>query len=148
MAQVIGDHFSITVLAATDVPTALVHLAGEIDLDANAALSEVVDRLSTIAPTEVVVDLVDVSFACSTLPNFLARVHLSLPNRSALVVCRPTDRIRRLFDLTGVGQIATLRDSLPTPGPPPNKGLPRLEPEDLAPHWPRQTDRCDDQRVA
>ncbi|MFI6258429.1 STAS domain-containing protein [Micromonospora zamorensis] len=149
MAQVFGEHFSITVLAAPDAPTVLVHLAGEIDLAANSALTDVVDHLSAIAPTEVVVDLVGVSFACSTLPNFLARVHLGLPNRPALVVCRPTAKIRRLFDLTGMGQIATLRDSLPTSGPSePNKGVRQLEPEDVAPHCPRPADRCGDQRVA
>ncbi|GIJ76660.1 anti-anti-sigma factor [Micromonospora phaseoli] len=116
MDQRSGDNFSITLLAAPGATTALVCLAGEIDLTANSALADVVDRLSTIAPTEVVVDVAEVTFACSTLPNFLARMHLNLPNRSALVVCRPTTNVQRLLDLTDMGQIVTLRDDLPTSG--------------------------------
>ncbi|MFI6238835.1 STAS domain-containing protein [Micromonospora sp. NPDC050795] len=116
MAQVVGDHFVITLLAAPDGPSALVCLAGEIDLDAGPALSDVADQLSAFAPTEVVVDLADVTFACSTLPNFLARMHLTLPPNSALVVCRPTTNTHRLLEMTKMGQIATLRDDLPMPG--------------------------------
>ncbi|MEH1164119.1 hypothetical protein V6V47_01885 [Micromonospora sp. CPCC 205539] len=134
MAQVSGDHFSITVLAAPEVPTALVCLAGEIDLAANSALSAVADRLSAIAPTQIVVDVAEVTFACSTLPNFLARVHLNLPDRSALLVCRPTTSIQRLLDLTDAGHIATLRDDLPPSDSwAPTKGSRRLESEDVAP---------------
>ncbi|WCN79427.1 STAS domain-containing protein [Micromonospora sp. LH3U1] len=116
MVQLSDDHFSITVLAAPEAPTALVCLAGEIDLEASSALSDVADRLSAIAPTEVVVDVADVTFACSTLPNFLARMHLGLPNSSALVVCRPTTNVQRLLDLTDMARIATLRADLPTSG--------------------------------
>ena len=116
MAQVSGDHFVIIVLAAPDGPTALVCLAGEIDLDAGPALWGVADHLSAIAPTEVVVDLADVSFACSTLPNFLARVHLTLPRSSALVVCHPPTNTQRLLLATDMGRIATLRDDLPASG--------------------------------
>ncbi|WP_410811528.1 STAS domain-containing protein [Micromonospora sp. 067-2] len=116
MAQMSGEHFVITVLAAPGGPTALVCLAGEIDLAAGPALSGVVDRLSASAPTEVVVDLADVTFACSTLPNFLVRVHRALPDSSALVVCRPTVNTRRLLQVTNMTRIATLRSDLPTSG--------------------------------
>lgn len=134
MAQVSGDHFVITVLAAPDVPTALVRLAGEIDLQASPTLSDVADRLSAIAPSEIVVDLAAVTFACSTLLNFLARVRLTLPGSTALVVCRPTTNIRRLLDMTDMGQIATLRDDLPTPASwVPCQGAERFESEDAPP---------------
>ncbi|MEV1158584.1 STAS domain-containing protein [Micromonospora chokoriensis] len=114
VTQIFGDHFVITVLTARDGPVALVCLAGDIDLAASPALSDVADRLANIAPSEVVVDVGEVIFACSTLPNFLARVQATLPDSTALVVCRPTPNTRRILDLTHMGEIATLRDDLPS----------------------------------
>lgn len=134
MAQVSGDHFVITVLATPEAHTALVCLAGEIDLAAVPALSDVADRLAAIEPAEVVVDLAAVTFACSTLPNFLARVHLTLPDSTTLIVCRPTTSTRRVLEITGMEQIMTLRGDLPTSGPwVPRNGAGRVESEDAAP---------------
>ncbi|MGN9813675.1 STAS domain-containing protein [Micromonospora sp. BQ11] len=134
MAQVTGDHYVITVLTAPDAPTTLVRLAGEIDLAAGLALSDVAERLSAIAPSEVVVDVAAVTFACSTLPNFLSQVRATLPNSTALVVCRPTANTRRVLDMTAMGQIATLRDDLPPPRSwAPRQGPGRFESENAAP---------------
>ncbi|MEU8048550.1 STAS domain-containing protein [Micromonospora harpali] len=112
MAQVSGAHFVITVLTAPRCPTALVCLAGEIDMEAGPALSGVVDRLLTIAPTEVVVDLADVTFASSALPNFLARAHLALAAHTTLVVCRPRGSTLRLLQVTNMEAMVTLRREL------------------------------------
>ncbi|MEH1098284.1 STAS domain-containing protein [Micromonospora sp. CPCC 205561] len=134
MAQLSGEHFVLTVLTAPGAPVALVRLAGEIDLEAGPALSDVADRLSAIAPSEIVVDVAAVTFACSTLPNFLARVHLTLPDDTALIVCRPTTSTRRVLDMTAMGHIATLRDDLPTSGPwIPTQGAGQFEPAAAAP---------------
>ncbi|MEU4788828.1 STAS domain-containing protein [Micromonospora tulbaghiae] len=116
MVQVSGDHFVITVLTAPRPPAALVCLAGEIDMDADPALSGVVDRLSAVAPSEVVVDLADVTFASSTLLNFLARARVALRADTALVVCRPRHHTRRLLEMTNVGQLVTMRGDLPPSG--------------------------------
>lgn len=116
MTQVSGEHFVITLLTAPRRPAALVCLAGEIDMDAEPALSGVVDRLSAIAPIEVVVDLAQVTFASSTLLNFIARTHLALAADSALVVCRPRLDTRRLLEVTDVAKLLTLRDDLPSSG--------------------------------
>ncbi|MCI4063975.1 STAS domain-containing protein [Micromonospora sp. R77] len=116
MVQVSGDHFVINVLTAPRPPAALVCLAGEIDMDADPALAGVVDRLSAVAPSEVVVDLADVTFASSTLLNFLARAHLALTADTALIVCRPGPHTRRLLEMTGVGKLVTMRGDLPPSG--------------------------------
>ncbi|MGN9807732.1 STAS domain-containing protein [Micromonospora sp. BQ11] len=116
MAQVSGDHFVITVLTAPRPPVALVFLAGEIDMHADPALSGVVERLSAVAPSEVVVDLADVTFASSTLLNFLTRAHVALPAGAALVVCRPRHHTRRLLEMTNVGKLVTMRGDLPPSG--------------------------------
>ncbi|RKN41040.1 STAS domain-containing protein [Micromonospora endolithica] len=116
MVQVSGDHFVITVLTAPRRPAAMVCLAGEIDMDADPALSGVADRLSAVAPSEVVVDLADVTFASSTLLNFLARVHVALAADTALVVCRPRRHTRRLLEMTSVGNLVTVRGDLPPSG--------------------------------
>jgi anti-anti-sigma factor len=111
-----SDGFAVTVLTAADVPAAVVRLAGDIDIAATVALSEAIDRLSTLAPATVMIDLADVTFACSTLPNFLARVHQVLPIGSTLTVCRPPTGTLRILQMTGMDQIATLRADLPASG--------------------------------
>ncbi|MEU7570123.1 STAS domain-containing protein [Micromonospora sp. NPDC049240] len=116
MAQVSGDHYVITVLTSPRRLAALVCLAGEIDMDAAPALSGVVEQLSAVAPSEVVVDLADVTFASSTLLNFLARAHVALTADTALIVCRPRRHTRRLLEITGVGQFMTMRGDLPPSG--------------------------------
>ncbi|QDY06309.1 STAS domain-containing protein [Micromonospora sp. HM134] len=115
MAQVSGAHFVITLLTSPRRLPALVCLAGEIDMEADPALSGVVARLSATAPTEVVVDLAEVTFASSTLLNFLARAHLALAADSTLVVCRPGESTLRLLRATNMEDIVTLRADLPVP---------------------------------
>lgn len=116
MAQVSGAHFVITLLISPRRPSALIRLAGEIDMEADPALSGVVERLSIIAPTEVVVDLADVTFASSALPNFLARAHIALAADSALVVCRPGGSVLRMLRITNMEELVTLRADLPVAG--------------------------------
>lgn len=116
MAQVSGAHFVITLLTAPRRSTVLICLAGEIDMAAGPALSGVVDRLSLMASTEAVVDLADVTFASSALPNFLARAHLALATNSTLVVCRPRGSTLWLLRVTNMEEIVTIRDDLPVSG--------------------------------
>ncbi|MFI5937572.1 STAS domain-containing protein [Actinoplanes sp. NPDC051494] len=105
--------FDIVVLADPGAPSALVCLSGEIDLAASVMLSSVAAHLSAIAPTTVVIDLAGVTFACSALPNFLARLRASLPAGSTMHLCRPTHPIHVVLRVTDMGQIATLRADLP-----------------------------------
>lgn len=103
----------ITVLASPDQPAAFVCLAGEIDQAATERLSYAADRLATVAPAGVVVDLEAVTFAGATLPNFVARIYRLVPDGTSVVLCRPRPMTRWVLEATGMNQIATLRDDLP-----------------------------------
>ena len=114
MTQLSARVFTVTGRTDTNGPVALVCLVGEIDIAAAEALSDVADHLSTLAPhAEVVVDLAEVSFACSTLPNFLDRVHRTLAADATLTLCRSTPNTRWVLQATGIEQIAALRADLP-----------------------------------
>ncbi|MFG1674115.1 hypothetical protein [Micromonospora sp. NPDC049282] len=69
--------------------------------------------LSIIAPTEIVVDLADVAFDSSALPNFLGWAYLPLAADSTLVVCRPGGSALRLLRITKMEEMVTLRADLP-----------------------------------
>jgi anti-anti-sigma regulatory factor len=107
------DGYVVTVLSAPGVPSALVYLAGEIDLAAAGALSDAMDRLSALAPANVMVDLADVTFACASLPNFLVGLRDSLPSDSALWACRPSPASSRILRTTGMDLVVTIRIDFP-----------------------------------
>jgi anti-anti-sigma factor len=109
--------FAVTVRADKTATAALVSLAGEIDMAAVGALADAADHLSSLAPAEVIVDLDEVTFACSTLSNFLERVHLALPPGTTLTLCRPTHNTRWVLQATGMEKISTLRAELPESRP-------------------------------
>lgn len=113
MSAEFHDGFTITVLAPPRGPSALVCLSGEIDMAASVALSHAANRLSTVAPAIVIVDLANVTFACSTLPNFVVHLHQCLPVSSTLLLCRPITSIRQLLQMTGMGEISVVRAHLP-----------------------------------
>ena len=120
-----ADIFTASVLTDPDGSSALVCLAGEIDMTASAALTKVAEQLSTVAPVQVVIDLTEVTFAGATLPNFVADVHRRLPTATTLLLCGPDSSILQVLQASGMEQIATLRSDLriPTarrrPGPAP-----------------------------
>jgi anti-anti-sigma factor len=113
MTSTRDDGLTITVRALADARSALICLGGEIDHAGFQQLSDAADRLAKTAPASVYVDLGAVTFAGATLPNFLARVHDIVPNRAALVMCRSRPLVRRVLVLTGMSEIATLREDLP-----------------------------------
>ena len=76
-------------------------------------LAAVVDGLATAAVSTVFVDVADITFADSTLPNFCVLLRALLPTGAALAVCRPAPMTRWILEETGMGQILTLRDNLP-----------------------------------
>ncbi|MEU4626200.1 STAS domain-containing protein [Actinoplanes sp. NPDC023801] len=108
-----GDCFTVTVLAALTVESALVRVGGDIDMTVSAELSAIADRLATKAPACVVIDLAGITFACSALPNFLAQLRHRLPAASTILLCRPTAGTRQVLLMTGMDQIATLSPDLP-----------------------------------
>jgi anti-anti-sigma regulatory factor len=90
-----------------------VQVAGDIDINAEPGLAAAADQLRADAPRIVLIDVAGVTFACSTLANFLVRVHNAIPHGALLVVCRPSPRTRYVLELIDLRLIATLCDHLP-----------------------------------
>lgn len=93
-----------------------VRLAGEIDMASCSVLSKTVDWLTTLAPVSVLVDLAELTFACSTLPNFVVRVRQALPDDAELILWRARPATEWLLRVTDMATIATVRDE-PTEPP-------------------------------
>lgn len=106
-----SEFFSLSL--CSDRTAVYLRLDGEVDLDSEPALGDVIAHLHRQAPAVVFIDLAGVSFACSTLINFFARVVNALPRTSALVLCRPSPVTSRLIQLTAIHTVADLRDDLP-----------------------------------
>ena len=96
---------AVVVVAARQHRMVDVCVAGDLDPDAESVLSNAVARIAALAPERVFVDIADVTFACSTLPNFLARLVDVLPHAMSVTVCRPAPMHRWVLDLTGMAKI-------------------------------------------
>jgi anti-anti-sigma factor len=116
----------VTMSARPGEAFAYLRLAGEIDIAAEPALADAVDRLHAVAPQTVVIDLGAVTFACSTLANFLVRVRRAIPDGASVVLCRPRPRVRHILNLVGMSAIVALPDDVPSlcSGAEPSSALP------------------------
>jgi anti-anti-sigma factor len=107
-----SDHGLTVTARAVDSEDRRAHvcLAGHIDMAACAVLSATIDWLTRLAPVSVLVDLANVTFACSTLPNFVARVRHAVPDGAEVILWRARPEIGRVLQITGMIAIATIRD--------------------------------------
>lgn len=106
--------FMITTAECLDEGLVWVRLAGDVDMISVPALACATDRLVVIAPHTIVVDLTAVTFAGSTLVNFL--VHLRnhvVADPGVLAVYRPTVMTRQILELAGVNAILTICEDPP-----------------------------------
>lgn len=85
-------------------------LAGEIDMAAFATLSETVNWLIAQAPVYVRMDLAALTFACSTLPNFVVQIRHAVPDIAELVLWRAGPAASWVLQVTDMAAIATLHD--------------------------------------
>ncbi|GAA3450223.1 STAS domain-containing protein [Dactylosporangium matsuzakiense] len=85
-----------------------ISLSGVVDPATSGALVEVVDRLRHAAPHTAVVDVAEVTFACSTLSNFLHRVRRALPAGAVVTVVHPTPLICVILTLSGLHWVKIL----------------------------------------
>jgi anti-anti-sigma factor len=102
--------FLITVTVMPERRCTELVLSGDIDLAVRPLLCAAVGRIADAAPHTTVIDLAAVTFGGSVLACFLARVRTAIPAGSLLVVSRPTPMIRKVLQLTGIEQIATIRE--------------------------------------
>ena len=114
-----GRNFTVTVTVSPDHARAVVLLAGELDMGAQAELADAVGRLTAAAPHDVDVDLASVRYAGSVLLTFLAQIRQTVPAVSALTVSHPTPWIHRVLGMTDVGEMAEIDDALSPASPRP-----------------------------
>ncbi|MBB2947345.1 hypothetical protein FB565_007113 [Actinoplanes lutulentus] len=68
-------------------------------------MSDAIAQVAALSPDSVSVDLAEVAFAGSALPNFLARLVGVVPQVLAVRVCRPRLMHRSVLDASGMAQI-------------------------------------------
>jgi anti-anti-sigma factor len=100
-------------MAVTAGHSACLSLAGDIDLASEPDLDSLASNLAATRCTVVYIDLGRVTFASSSLINFLFRLAGGLPGDTILSVCRPGPMTLQILELTGVHEVATVRADLP-----------------------------------
>lgn len=95
-----------------EVPEGLrVSVSGELDMDSVVDFDRVAGEILAADPRSVVVDLGSLSFLDSMgLLAFLRLAHGIEERGGEIVFVRPTEAVRRLFELAGADQRLTIRD--------------------------------------
>jgi anti-anti-sigma factor len=104
---------TVVVLSDVDDATVLIYLTGDLDLRAEPDLTRAISHLHAAGHRGVVVDLAELTFAGSTLPNFLVRVRNALPAGGTLVVRHPSPAARRILRLAALPRIAVGSNGTP-----------------------------------
>lgn len=82
-----------------------IRVAGELDRDAAPMLAGVTQYLNDLAPLHVVVELGELSFAGSALPNWLARIRSQLPSRPSVAIRHPQPLVRNVLAITNMADL-------------------------------------------
>lgn len=100
-------------MAVTAGHAVCLSLAGDIDLASEPDLDRLAASLTATRCTVVYIDVGGVTFASSSLINFLFRVAEGVPGYTTLAVCRPTPMTLELLGLTFVHEVMAVRAVLP-----------------------------------
>ena len=107
------NNLVITLVRGRDDHTVCVSIAGDVDIAGQAQLARAARLLAATCCTRVYIDLKAVTFAGSTLINFLFRLSTQLPGNASMTLCRPGVMTVELIELTGLSEFATVRADLP-----------------------------------
>jgi len=97
-------HSSSPGLMTSSVDGNQLRLGGELDLASAEQFASLVDATASAGGGPVVLDLADVTFLDSSALRQLVRLHQS----HRLVISRPSPVVRRLFDITRLGETFTI----------------------------------------
>ena len=103
-----GLYFTLAIDLSPDRASAIVRLAGEIDIDTRRRLAGAIDQLAADAPAEIEIDLGEVTFAGTVLSNFLTRLRDALPSSSHIMITRPNALVRYVLDAGAIGEIVSI----------------------------------------
>jgi anti-anti-sigma factor len=90
-----------------------VRITGDVDLLGEADLASTALQLPGTHCRSVYVDLAGITFAGTSLVNFLITVSARLPVGVSMSLCGPTPIVRRIIELTSLDQVAAVQDGLP-----------------------------------
>ena len=103
----------LSVTRSADSSADYVQILGDVDLSDSRALGLAARQLIDADAATVYVDLAGTTFMGSTLVAFLVHVGNNGRARRPLVLCRPTAMARRVIQMTGLDELATVRPDLP-----------------------------------
>jgi anti-anti-sigma factor len=103
----VQSHFRVEV--SQNGRTAVISLAGELDLASSPELEEKLARLEESEPTVLVIDLRELAFMDSTGLSVLVRAHKKAQERGQRFgLVRGSHQVQRLLTLTGVAERFTV----------------------------------------
>ena len=111
MNEVRTSPLAVTIAAPPGARSVWIRLFGDVDMGGEAALADAVECLLRSRPEVVVIDLIAVTFVCSTFANFVADVHAAVPH-AALILCSPSRMARRVLAATGLDTIVIMPDDI------------------------------------
>ena len=97
----------VSIVARPEFPSAWIRLIGDLDMTAEPALADAIERLTGRPIHLIVVDLRAVTFASSTLANFVAALHRDHPDAD-LVLHHPSRMVRVILAATGLDGYVTV----------------------------------------
>jgi anti-anti-sigma regulatory factor len=115
-----------TMAFSADRHAVCVFISGDIDMAGEPDLAILSGQLAATECASVYIDLAGITFAGSTLVNFVFRLTGQLPEHIPVILCRPRAFIRQILERTAMDQLAAVRGDLP-PGwtvPPADVGVP------------------------
>jgi anti-anti-sigma factor len=114
MTSHIPEQMSLSITRPADSSVDYVQIVGDVDLSNSVALAAAAARIIDDGGDSVCVDLGGITFMDSTLVEFLLHVRGS-EGRSPrhLVLCRPRPMARRVIEVTGLEDLATVQTDLP-----------------------------------
>lgn len=108
-----GNHpMTITVTCACRGQVACMCIAGDVDLMDPVDLSQAQRQLASVTCETLFVDLAGVTFGGAALVHYLYALAARLPG-AATWLCGSSGMTATIIKLTGLDQVATLRDGLP-----------------------------------
>lgn len=90
---------------------AIVHLSGEIDAYTASQLREKLIPLTEKENQHIIIDLKNVNYMDSTgLGVFIGALKSCKKNQSTMVLTGATDRVKRLFTITGLDEVMKIEE--------------------------------------
>ena len=126
-----GTPLTVSVVAPPDGSSVWVRLAGDVDMAAEPALAEALDRLDGIGLRLVIIDLAAVTFVCSTFAHFLDALRRAQPH-AALLLNHASAMVRLVVRVAGLDSFVVMTDGPLPPATPPADHVRHLPPAGVA----------------